>query len=130
MGISEQDALAKITRIEELLRRARISVCARQELEIHDALARAFEEGGIRPIREFSFAPRCRADLWVEGIVIEVKRRRPPKELLITQLDRYTKINSVLGVLVVLERSILLPRAINQKPVRVMSLNALWGVAL
>jgi hypothetical protein len=117
-------------RIEAALRRVRIALGGRPEMEIHDALATALESQGIHVRREHSFAPRCRADLWVNGIVIEVKKLRPPKTQIEAQIERYARVDSVRGIFVVLERSISLPREINNKPVRVISLNALWGIAL
>jgi len=128
--LRDGDPQAAMQGIEAALRSVRISLGGRPEMEIHAALAAAIESAGIQVRREFLFAPGCRADLWVKGIVIEAKRLRPPKELIHAQIERYSQAAAVRGIFVVLERSLPLPREMNDKPVRVISLNALWGVSL
>jgi hypothetical protein len=124
------DPHAAMQGIEAALRSVRISLGGRPEMEIHAALAAALESTGIQVRREFLFAPGCRADLWVKGIVIEAKRSRPPKQQIQAQIERYSQVAAVRGIFVVLEHSVPLPRESNHKPVRVMSLNALWGVSI
>ena len=128
--LRDGDPQAAMQGIEVALRSIRISLGGRPEMEIHAALAAALEAAGIQVRREFLFAPGCRADLWVKGIVIEAKRLRPPKELIQAQIERYSQAAAVRGIFVVLERSLRLPREMNDKPVRVISLHALWGVAI
>ncbi|NMX77582.1 hypothetical protein HBO23_31945 [Pseudomonas sp. WS 5532] len=112
------------------LRKVRITEAGLEEYEIHDLLSGALLSAGIFHSRERSFAPRCRADLWVDGIVIEVKKMRPPRAALFDQVTRYASQECVRAVIVVLERSISLPATICGKPVSVLSLNALWGIAV
>lgn len=52
------------------------------------------------------------------------------QELIRAQIERYSQAAAVRGIFVVLECSLPLPREMNDKPVRVISLNALWGVSL
>lgn len=101
-----------------------------EEQEIQDAIERAFREQDIPYEREAKVAPRCRLDFLSSGVAVEVKKRRPEKAKLIAQITRYAKLDAIRAVIVVLERSIDLPSNICGKPVRVLSLNSLWGVAL
>ena len=61
---------------------------------------------------------------------IEVKKGRPVVSELTRQLRRYLESDALDGVVVVMQRAAPLPDAIGGKPVRVVSLNRLWGVAL
>lgn len=122
-SISTGDVLTAIKTV-------RIRQTGLAEAEIHDAVCAALENHGIGYRREHLFGPRCRADIWVNGIVIEIKKQRPAKAALLSQLTRYAEQPSVRAVIAVLERSISLPSALNEKPVSVVSLNALWGIAL
>lgn len=117
-------------RVLEALQTVRLRETGLQETEIHDALSVALVAAGIAHRREYTFGPRCRADLWVHGIAIEVKKQRPARPALLAQIRRYAEQPAVGGLIVVLERSISVPEEINGKRVAVMSLNAQWGIAL
>lgn len=121
--ISTSDVLTAI-------RSVRIRQAGLAEAAIHDAVCAALEKHGIGYRREHVFGQGCRADIWVDGIVIEIKKQRPAKSALTSQLTRYSEQPSVRAVIAVLERSIRLPSALNEKPISVVSLNALWGIAL
>ncbi|MBP8275415.1 MAG: hypothetical protein KAX55_00780 [Propionivibrio sp.] len=112
------------------LRTVRLHEAGLQENAIHDALSDALKSAGIAHRREHTFAPRCRADLWVQGICIEVKKQRPPRASLLAQLTRYADQPNLHGLIVVMERSVNLPAEIAGKRVAMLSLNALWGIAL
>lgn len=116
--------------IMQALSCVRIDRVGLSETELHACLSRALEVRGIAHKREIVFAKGCRADLWVDGVVIEVKKRRPAQQALLSQVTRYAGHDSVTGVIVVLERSIRLPAFLHGKPVAVISLNSLWGIAL
>jgi len=125
-----QDLQQEITEVLSALRTVRITQAGLEEFEIHDLLANALMGARITYAREYAFAPRCRADLWVRGIVIEVKKSRPPLASLLSQVQRYASQPNVRAVIVVLERSIHLPAVICDKPAKVLSLNSLWGIAV
>lgn len=125
-----QDPLQQMTEVLTALRTVRISRAGLEEFDIHDLLVSALVDAQIPHIREYRFAERCRADLWVNGIVIEVKKSRPPLASLMNQVQRYASQRNVRAVIVVLERSVHLPAIISGKPVKVLSLNALWGIAV
>jgi hypothetical protein len=112
------------------LRAIRVTRIGQLECTLHDAVCASLAAQSIPFRREYSFAPGCRADAWVAGIVVEVKKQRPARAALEDQLARYAEQPSVRSIIVVLERSIILPRAIEEKPVYVLSLNSLWGIAL
>lgn len=114
----------------EALRSVRLRQAGLQEVEIHDALSAALAGAGIPHRREYTFGPRCRADLWVHGVAIEVKKQRPARAALLAQVTRYAQQSALGGLIVVLEKSIPLPPTIEGKRVAVLSLNALWGIAL
>lgn len=112
------------------LRTIRGSRVGQLEFALHDAVCASLTAHHIRFEKEYAFAAGCRADAWVDGIVIEVKKQRPSRATLMDQLTRYAEQDAVRGIVVVLERSIVLPGTIEGKPVHVLSLNSLWGIAL
>ena len=60
------------------LRTVRLPAAGMEEAAIRDLLARHCFAAGLYAQVEYRFAPRCRADIYVAGVVIEVKKRRPP----------------------------------------------------
>lgn len=122
-----------LTEIVIALRTVRLGRWGMLEQEIHERLSYALAERAINHRREHVFAAHCRADLWVPvtdgGIVIEVKKRRPVLAQAVAQLHRYARQRCVHAVVLVLERSVPLRQTIEGKPARVVSLNALYGIA-
>lgn len=126
--------------VETMLRRVMAAIGASVRLRqaglpewaIVDACSAAMMDHGIRHIRERAFGPRCRADLWVPvingGIVIEVKRDRGGN--IEAQLARYAEQAVCRALVVVSERARPLPDMIGIVPVRIIALNALWGIAV
>lgn len=112
------------------VRTVRIANAGMSETEIHDAICKTLATNGIPFRREYRFGPHCRADIWVDGIVIEVKKERPARADLWKQVERYAAQAAVRSVVVVMERSISLSPTVYGKPLEVVSLNALWGIAL
>jgi hypothetical protein len=112
------------------LRSLRIIRAGQDEFDLHDRIESMLCRYGISVRREYRFGPRCRADLWCDGVVIEVKKQRPVLADLVAQVSRYAQQPSCREIIVVLERSVLLPETIEGKAVHVLSLNANWGVAL
>lgn len=119
-----------LDRVIAAISTVRISQAGLQEFSIHDAVCEALTAHGIAHRREHIFGERCRADIWVDGIVIEIKKQRPARASLLGQLGRYASKSTVRAIVAVMERSINLPASIEGKPVSVVSLNALWGIAL
>ena len=101
-----------------------------EEHEIHREIARALEAAGIEYIHECPLAPGRRIDFACGSIGVEVKKGRPEAARLRAQLRRYLENTALTAVIVVLQKPCALPETICGKPVRVVSLNRLWGVAL
>lgn len=101
------------------------------EYQLQELVAGALVRGGVRFEKEARLAPRCRVDFLCEGgIAVEVKRGRPQRGRLLEQIRRYAQLEDVSGVILVVERTAELPRAVCGKPCRVVALNRLWGVAV
>lgn len=100
------------------------------EYDIHTQIAEALTASGLDFQHEYKLAPRCRIDFIVGRVGIEVKKGRPIASALTKQLRRYLASDALDAVLVVTQRALPLPDAIDGKPVHVLSLNRLWGIAL
>lgn len=101
-----------------------------EEYDIHAAVARALSDAGLEYEHEYRLGPRRRIDFRVGRIGIEVKKGRPATSQLVKQLRRYLESDDLDAVIVVAQRVTALPRTIGGKPVCLVSLNRLWGVAL
>ena len=110
---------------------ARVRVPAQpEEYDIHVQVAEALGAAGIPFEHEYRLGPRCRIDFRVGRVGIEVKKGRPVSSELTRQLRRYLASDELDAVIVVMQRSTRLPERIAGKPVYIVSLNRLWGVAL
>ena len=101
-----------------------------EEYDIHAAVAEALAEAGLEYEHEYRLGPRRRIDFRVGRVGIEVKKGRPASSELREQLRRYLESDALDAVIVVTQRVTALPATIGGKPVRLVSLNRLWGVAL
>lgn len=101
-----------------------------EENEIHTCIAEALHAAGLPFIHEFRLAPGRRIDFACGSIGIEVKKGRPAASVLRKQLERYLESPQLSAVIVVMQRPCSLPAQICGKPVHIISLNRLWGVAL
>lgn len=100
------------------------------EYDIHSQIAGALTAAGLAFEHEYKLGPRCRIDFIVGRVGIEVKKGRPAASALSGQLRRYLASEELDAVVVVTQRALPLPGRIGGKPVVVVSLNRLWGVAL
>ena len=100
------------------------------EYDLHAEVARALTAAGIEHSHEFRLAPRCRIDFLAGRVGIEIKKGRPVPSALREQLSRYLKSDELDAIIVVTQRAVALPLSIGGKPVSILSLNRLWGVAL
>ena len=101
-----------------------------EEYDIHAAVCEAFDRAGIAYVHEAKLAPRCRIDFLCGRIGLEVKKGKPPLRTLRTQLTRYAQTGALDTIIVLTEQSVRLPATISGIPVRAVSLNRLWGIAL
>ena len=101
-----------------------------EEYDIHAAVAKALSDAGLEYEHEYRLGPRRRIDFRVGRVGIEVKKGRPATSQLTEQLRRYLESDDLDAVIVVTQRVTSLPRTLSGKPVYLVSLNRLWGVAL
>ena len=101
-----------------------------EEYDIHAQVAEALGAAGLPYEHEYKLAPRCRIDFRVGRVGIEVKKGRPATSELTKQLRRYLLSDELDAVIVVTQRVTRVPETIHGKPVHLISLNRLWGVAL
>ena len=101
-----------------------------EEYDIHAQVASALDAAGLPFEHEYKLGPRCRIDFKAGRVGIEVKKGRPASGELVRQLRRYLASDELEAVVVVTQRVTALPERILGKPVRLVSLNRLWGVAL
>ena len=101
-----------------------------EEYEIHDMISAAFRAAGVDFVHEYRLAPGRRIDFMAGRIGIEVKKGRPQAAVLMRQLERYLESEEIGAMIVVLQKPCRLPDRIKEKPIYVLSLNRLWGVAL
>jgi hypothetical protein len=120
-----------IDEITRALKAVRIGNAAAYEIELQRAIASALIKAGAEEVAtEYTFAPRCRADIWCDGVVIEVKKRRPSRAAIVEQLTRYAVHPLVGGVILVSEMCPALPGEIVGKPCRTVSIAANWGLTV
>lgn len=100
------------------------------EYQLQALVSQALEKRGIPYVKEARLGPRCRVDFLCGSVVVEVKRGKPRRALLLSQLRRYAAQESVTAVILVVERTADLPRTVLGKPCAVVALNRLWGVAV
>lgn len=124
------DLDARMDAIVIALRPIRLRRVGEEVSYIHPHIAEALDRAGLCYEHEVRIGPRMRLDFLLDGIVIEAKRRRPDPYRLLKQLEKYTGSDQVLGVVVVAERSVPVPPEVNGKPVRFLSLDSLWGIAV
>ena len=100
------------------------------EYDIHGQIAEALKTADLDFEHEHRLGPRRRIDFIVGRVGIEVKKGRPAAPALTEQLRRYLASEELDAVIVVTQRALPLPKTIGGKPVVIVSLNRLWGVAL
>lgn len=100
------------------------------EYDLHRLVMDTLQAQGFSLQHEVPLAPRCRIDLMCGSIGIEIKRGKPERRRLIQQLSRYAACPQVAGLILVAESTVELPRQLQGKPVRLVCLNRLWGIAL
>lgn len=116
-------------RIVEAISRLRAPL-QQGEYDLHRLVMDALDEAAIPWEHEVKLAPRCRIDLMCGSVGIEIKRGKVEKTRILTQLKRYAECEQVEGLILVTEKTVPVPRTICGKPVRLICLNRLWGIAL
>ena len=100
------------------------------EYDLHRLVMDALAAAEIPFAHEVKLAPRCRIDLMCGRVGIEIKRGKPEPKRIRQQLARYAECDGIDGLILVAERTVAVPHTLSGKPVRVICLNRLWGIAL
>lgn len=103
---------------------------APMENDLHALVAKQLTAAGFAPRHEVTIGPACRIDFLVDGVGIEIKKGKPALSTLTAQLSRYAACEAVDELIVITQRFVRLPSALHGKPLRLLSLSHLWGVAL
>ena len=100
------------------------------EYDLHRLVMDALDVASIPWEHEVKLAPRCRIDLLCGSVGIEIKRGKVEPARVKEQLRKYAACEQVQGLILVTEKTVPLPHMMNGKPVRLICLNRLWGIAL
>ena len=100
------------------------------ENDIHRMVADRLSEAGLPFVHEAKLAPGCRIDFLVDDIGIEIKKGKLESKTVQAQLLRYAACEAVSAIVLLTQRSVKIPKNVMGKPVHVIVLNQLWGVAL
>lgn len=100
------------------------------EYQLHGLIEQALSLRGIAYEKEWRLGPYARVDFLCQDVAIEAKKGRPQRRALIKQLSRYLQYDQIKEIIVVTEQTVDLPETLLGKPVHVVALNRLWGVAL
>lgn len=100
------------------------------EEALHKQAGDALRAAGFLPEHEKRLGPRCRIDFLVGEIGIEIKKSRPQRSALISQLSRYAQCGQIEELIVIAPRGVDMPAMIGGKRVTMLSLERLWGIWL
>ena len=100
------------------------------ENDIHRMVAQRLEDAGIEFTHEAKLGPGCRIDYLAGNVGIEIKKGKPDAANVKKQLMRYAACENVHAIILLTQRRVAVPAQVLGKPVHVIVLNQLWGVAL
>ncbi|MDL2317552.1 hypothetical protein LJC74_00470 [Eubacteriales bacterium OttesenSCG-928-A19] len=100
------------------------------EYDLHALVTEALALHGLPCRHEAQLAPRHRIDVLCGAVGVEIKKGRPSAAALIKQLEGYAQSDAIEALVLVAEWPPRLPSAICGKPLHVISLQRLWGIAL
>ncbi len=100
------------------------------EYDLHTLVRETLENGGIPCQHEVPLAPRCRIDFLCGDVGIEIKRGKVDRRRVLNQLTRYAECSQIAALILLTEGTVALPNTIHGKPVTLICLNRLWGIAL
>ncbi|MBR6571279.1 MAG: hypothetical protein IKK75_12595 [Clostridia bacterium] len=118
-----------LTAVLDALKELR-SPFALYETDIHQMVAARLSEAGLLFVHEARLGPGCRIDYLVDTIGIEIKKGKPDATAVKRQLIRYAACEGVSAIILLTQRAVNAPKTVMGKPVHVIVLNHLWGVAL
>ena len=100
------------------------------EADIHQMIASQLSREAIPYQHEASIGKGCRIDFLAGSIGLEIKKGKPVAATLKRQLCRYAACEGVSALVVITQRFVKLPSLFSGKPVVLLTLSQLWGVAL
>ncbi len=100
------------------------------EADIHALVAAQLTASGLAYIHEAKLGPGCRIDFLVGDVGVEVKKGRADPKRWLEQLTRYARCGGLFGIILVTQHTVCMPERVSDVPLRVLSLQRLWGVAL
>lgn len=113
-----------------VLQNIRVNIM-RDEFKLQEIIAREFTRAGILYEKEYLLGPRSRIDFLVAGGVgVEVKKGKPYRRQVAEQLAKYAASPEITSIVLVVERTLDIPKEINGKRCYSFGLNKLWGIAL
>ncbi len=119
----------RLLALRRALERLRVPLTS-SEYQLHELIAAALHDGGFVVQHEARLGPRCRIDFLADGVGIEVKRGKPDRRRLLEQCRRYLSQDALEALILVVDTRVDLPNELCGKPVLVVALNRLWGIAL
>jgi hypothetical protein len=125
-----QDTTKQIGKLYSIIETLRISYIS-EEYALQRIIAESLEKAHVAFTKEYKLGPRNRIDFFVDGIGIEIKKGKPNRASVQSQLVRYAEFEKIRGIILIVERNVVgIPTEINQKPCYVIGLNRLWGIAI
>lgn len=118
-----------VQRIISALKTLRVGVIT-EEFDLQSTIASVLDDYEIHYSREYKLGPRNRADFFIDGVVIEVKKGKPYTRQVTEQLERYAAFPEVYAIILVVEKNLDIPKYLNKKPCISFGLNKQWGIAL
>jgi len=100
------------------------------ESDIHQWVAQQLNQSGLDFRHEAVIGKGCRIDFLVDTVGIEIKKGKPNPNTVKAQLMRYAASPEISGLVVLTQRSLRLPDHLLGKPVKVIPLSQLRGIAL
>ena len=100
------------------------------ETDIHRMVRERLLEAGLPFAHEAIIGKGCRIDYLVGDVGIEIKKGKPDANHIQRQLLRYAACQGISALIVISQRHVKLPDTLGGKPVEVLVLPQLWGVAL
>ena len=121
--------MTEMERLTEAISRLRAPL-QQGEYDLHRLVMDALDAAALPYVHEAKLAPRCRIDLLCGSIGVEIKRGKIEKGRILAQLTRYAACEQLTGLILVTEKTVPVPAVIEGKPLRLICLNRLWGIAL
>lgn len=119
----------ELNSILSALRKIRAPQCT-SEYDLHALVSDALAGEGFSALHEALLQPRHRIDFLCGSVGVEVKRGRPQRTMLLKQLTAYASCDAIDALILIADHPPRLPDMLCGKPLVIISLHRLWGVAV